>query len=59
MAIESGSAPYLEQLHMQYPVGNSEIWPGRRIYKRMVAGKIFYWDLDAVRLRIWASALVR
>lgn len=54
-AIGSNSRPIEEQLQEKYPMDNSPLFSGKRIYQN---GQ-HYWELTTLRLKVWAAAIVR
>jgi len=56
-AIQTDSSGYLKELQEQYPTGNCSLWPDQRTYSRSTGGKVSYWQLNTLRLQIWANAL--
>jgi hypothetical protein len=53
--LDRASLPFIEALQEKYPVGNSPFFPNIRVYHK----GDFYWELNSLRLRIWAVNLVR
>ncbi|KAJ7757869.1 hypothetical protein B0H14DRAFT_2634821 [Mycena olivaceomarginata] len=45
------------KLEEKYPIGNYANFPNRRVYLDITIG--FYYELNATRLRVWASAMAR
>jgi hypothetical protein len=45
---------YIPELEEKYPIGNSPLFPGKRVYEN----KECYWELTYLRLQIWAHAIV-
>ena len=54
-SIDQQSAPYMQALLERYPIGNSPLFPEKRIY----SNNDHYWELNDLRLRLWAVSIVR
>jgi hypothetical protein len=52
--IDARSAPHMDTLLAKYPVGSSHLFPNKRVYTD--GGR--HWELNDMRLRIWAVAMV-
>ena len=50
---------HLQRLQEEYPIGNNDLYPHFRTLKRIIGGKVLYWELNLLRLRIWSNCLVR
>lgn len=48
-------APMMDQLQARYPVGNCPLFPDKRVYRNT---NNQYWDLDRLRLQVWAAHMV-
>ncbi|KAF6748078.1 hypothetical protein DFP72DRAFT_853897 [Ephemerocybe angulata] len=54
------SDEYIKQLEDRYPENNkAELFPGKRVLERVVGGKVCYWELTQLHLRVWAVTLSR
>jgi hypothetical protein len=49
---------HLQRLQEEYPIGNNDMYPHFRTLKRTIGGKVLYWELNLLRLRIWSNFLV-
>ncbi|KAF6742608.1 hypothetical protein DFP72DRAFT_860320 [Ephemerocybe angulata] len=50
---------HIKQLEEKYPVDNCPgLFPGKHIYQHAIGGQQHYWELTALRLRVWGTALV-
>ncbi|KAJ7460444.1 hypothetical protein B0H11DRAFT_2198948 [Mycena galericulata] len=50
--IDAASNPHLQELLERYPVDNSPLFPGKRIYHNETG----YFELNDIKLRVWAVA---
>jgi len=49
---------HLQRLQEEYPIGNNDLYPHFRTLKRIIGGKVLYWELNLLRLWIWSNFLV-
>ncbi|KAK7434018.1 hypothetical protein VKT23_020417 [Stygiomarasmius scandens] len=56
LSFDAKNAPFMERLYEQYPIGNNKFYPHLHVY---TDSKSSSWNLDNVRLSVWASHMAR
>ena len=46
------------QLQDEYPIENDPLYPHFHTLKHIIGGKVYYWELTLLQLRIWSNYLV-